>query len=155
MEVGGIWHLCLCTWLSFAMNVKLFWENEVGTFQEPQWLRLWASNTGSTVSDPGQRTKILHAVWSGQKINKYLKYIKNKLKNTGYICNLYVLLMPTAVYAFREFHNTVGRTVFLCIYSERLIPLIANIYWALTVGQALLHTLSWNVFILVSQNSMK
>lgn len=24
----------------------------------------------------------------------------------SYICNLYVLLMPTAVYAFKEFHNT-------------------------------------------------
>ena len=32
-----------------------------------QWLRLCASNAGGTSLIPGQRTKIPHAVWLGQK----------------------------------------------------------------------------------------
>ena len=37
-----------------------------------QWLGLYASNAGVVGSIPGQRTKIPHAMWRGQKIkNKW------------------------------------------------------------------------------------
>ena len=43
-----------------------------GTFGMVQWLGLYASNAGVVGSIPGQRTKIPHAMWRGQKIkNKW------------------------------------------------------------------------------------
>ena len=42
----------------------------LGTSLVVQWLRLCASYAGGLGSVPGQGTKISHAVWYRQKINK-------------------------------------------------------------------------------------
>ena len=50
----------------------------MGTSLEVQWLRLWTSTAGSMGSIPCQGTKILQAMWRGQKKKKRKK--KPKIK---------------------------------------------------------------------------
>ena len=49
-----------------------FKNNTLGTSLAVQWLRLRTSTAGGTGSIPGRGTKILHAVWHGQKEKKKL-----------------------------------------------------------------------------------
>ena len=46
---------------------KVLKDIQVGTFLAVQWLRLHFINAGNTVSIPGQRTKISHAMLHSQK----------------------------------------------------------------------------------------
>ena len=46
---------------------------EAGNSLAVQWLGLCASTVGGAGSIPGQGTKIPHATWHGQKINRSLK----------------------------------------------------------------------------------
>ena len=45
---------------------------DTGTSLVVQWVRLHVSNAGATDSIPGQRAKILHAVWCGQIFFKWI-----------------------------------------------------------------------------------
>ena len=54
-------------WVRELIDCK--YRNQFRYFQAVQWLRLWASTAGGMGSIPGWGTKILYAMWHGQKIN--------------------------------------------------------------------------------------
>ena len=66
--------------MSESWSFLLWSKNMIGDSLVVQWLELWASTAGGTGSILGWGSKILHALWHGQKKKK-----KNMISDAGHL----------------------------------------------------------------------
>jgi len=69
-EISSLSHSIVFLYFFALITEKVFLISPCGTSLAVQWLRICTSIAGSTGSIPGQGTKIPHALWSSQNINK-------------------------------------------------------------------------------------
>ena len=115
------WNNTWNIWISQITNSSVETKAVVGTSLVVQWLRFSTSDAGDTALIPGQRTKIPHAAWCGQKKAVILD-------GTGLRCKVWLCKVRRFLSGDGNWQEMAGARLCVCACVHVSLPMCITLF---------------------------